>query len=340
MSSINSLSQNYMTRGHMRTMQDAMGELQRKISSGYNSQSYGGYGATDGVTVVDLRNDVKRLESYQKTITVLDARAERVDIAYGRMSELGSAIRNDALKLSVRGIEPSLLQNSAKVALSQAIDQLNSQVSGHFVFSGQAAGQPAIIDFQQLQTNFTTSMANEIAMNPPLRDDPAAFMATAQAWFADTTNWYTGGPASSSINIGDNRKVTPEGQGDAPEIGGFLASMAVIAFTSFDPAAPATADFSTRLNYEQLIEDATTRLGSAVDLTEASRSRNGALRASMESQSTIYADLLLSFGQSLNDIEQVDMPEAIARLNQYQSTLQATYKVESEMRQLSLAMFL
>lgn len=334
MSTINSLSQSLLVRKEIGTLQREMSELQRKIGSDQTAVTYGGYGATDAKTVVDLRNDVKRMTAYKSTITVVDARAARLDIAYGKLSELGTSVRGETLKVSTQGVEPKTLQAEAQLALSTAVDQLNSQVSGHFLFSGQQADQ-APFDLATIRTGVQTALASVMP-----GDDAAAAMAAVKSWFATTTNWYAGGAPSSPVNIADDRTITPEGQGDASEIGEFLTNLAVVAYATFDPDPLAGAGFQTMANYTQLMETAGVQLTTAVDQLEGTRARNGAARASMASQVETYEDLLTATGQNLNDIEQVDLAEAIARLNQMQTTLQATYKTESELRQLSLANFL
>jgi flagellar hook-associated protein 3 FlgL len=151
---------------------DTLEDLQRQIGSGRLSETYSGLGAKRS-TSLDLRGQAAKIESYQTTLDDVNIRLDLMLTSLNRLDQIAADTRNEALPLgfSLQNGQQTAEQLGASARLDEAINLLNQDVNGRYLFSGRTTNvkpvqrESIIINGQGTQAGF-----NQVASERLLAD--------------------------------------------------------------------------------------------------------------------------------------------------------------------------
>ena len=114
-----------------------MSDLSRQLSSGKVSETYGGLGSGRTMSLA-LRQEKEQVEGYRDTITIAQTRLKVMDASVGQLRQNSSDMRSQLL---IAGFEPTasgqtLAQAQALARFTDAVDVLNTDVAGRYLFAG------------------------------------------------------------------------------------------------------------------------------------------------------------------------------------------------------------
>ena len=289
-----------------------------QASTGRIAENYAGLGV-GAKTSLDLRPQVTHAEAWQANI---DSATGRLGVAQTALSSI-STIAADFFAKSgaINGLnlsEASSIAASAKVALEQVGQLLNSKVGGVYVFAGQDTA------------------------NPPLPDTSAAVVGpavlasdTATAPFSATL-----GTAPPTVEVGEGQRVqvgvmanrntlTPSA---APTTGSYmrdiLKSLATLATATAGPGLQAMA------------ASVHAQLGSAVSAIGVESGALGDVQSSLAARRTQLGDTVTALNAQVGSAENVDLAATATRISLLQTKLQASYQLIAGVKSLSLTQYL
>jgi flagellar hook-associated protein 3 FlgL len=285
----------------------SLSESQQQVSSGKLASDYAGY--KDKVSILEAaRSAGARVDAYKAATEQAITQTDLQDTQITSLANLASQLR-EALTKAVGQNDGGTVMTEAQSIFDSASQILNSKdANGNFIYAGEN---------NNTQPFTATSLAN------------LASMPNASAAFVN-------GTLKQSVRVGDGQ-TTQIGQ-LASEMGtdlmNTLKSVAdyVNANGGFtDTLTPAQSGFlGTQIGAAKAASDHLNNVAAANGFTY-----NQLKDASVhqDSMSSLYKGFV-------SDIEDVDMPTAVARLNQNQVALQAALQVTSQLQQISLLNYL
>ena len=289
-----------------------------QASTGRIAETYAGLGV-GAKTSLDLRPQVTHAAAWQANI---DSTTGRLGVAQTALSSI-STIAADFFAKSgaINGLNPSEASNiaaSAKVALEQVGQLLNSKAGDVYVFAGQDTA------------------------NPPLPDTSAAVVGaavlasdTATAPFSATL-----GTAPPTVEVGEGQRVqvgvlanrntlTPSA---APTPGSYardiLKAQATLANATPGPGLQAMA------------ADTHALLGSAVGAIAVESGALGDVQSSLAARRTQLGDTVIALNAQVDNAENVDMAATLSKVSLLQTKLQTSYQLIAGAKSLNLAQYL
>jgi flagellar hook-associated protein 3 FlgL len=351
MSYINSLSESLYLVGKIQSQQSQLSTLQNQISSGQKATDFSGYSASDGRLSIALRANLDRNNEYSYTIATLSTRTHLIENSLTGVHDALSSIKNTVTALGTATTQDNgqAIRIAATSALQQIISKLNVSVDGISLFSGRAVNASGSQYYPiAAPDTIAANVATAIAGGGGPYATPAAAQAAVDTAFgtagAALTNWFlpgTSGNPAGAVQISDDRTVSASFSALPTAAGGTNNGIidtlrAVAGLATLQPS-----DFASGLTgYQNYCASTIQTLLSADAEINTAVTANGAVRQALADQSTINSAQSTILETSVNTTENVDQAEAISRLNNLQTQLQASYQVTAQLKGLSLAAYL
>lgn len=287
--------------------QNEVFEGQRQISSGKKYDDYEGLAGKTN-TVLGSRAFQARVESYQQTIDTISGKLDANDVQLSGMIE--------AMESLQESIQTTLANNTAE-GFSELLDQtfnfisngLNTNFDGTYLFSGAETGT--------IPVNVTE--LSDLAALPGVSDAFDNASVAFEARIADGVDLEFGLLASEIgedvfqelldlYNLDNGVNGPFEGELDSTQFGLLQAQLASIE--------------------------------SAIDSVRAVQVSNGLAFERLEVVDEQHTDTVVFLETFISDIEDVDVAEAVTKLNNDQLALQISYQAVGSLSELSLLNFL
>lgn len=136
---------------YLKEIRGQIEQLKLQLASGKKATTYGKLGTERGI-VINFRQELSQITSYQSSIQVVDVRLRLMETNLKRISEMGIEGRGE--------IEPNsfLLQENGKVhaqvssemMMKEMIGLLNGDVAGRQMFSGQSVHTKPVVSFDEM----------------------------------------------------------------------------------------------------------------------------------------------------------------------------------------------
>jgi flagellar hook-associated protein 3 FlgL len=278
-----------------------LNESNRQVASGKVSDTYSGYGAKtaalEAARAASDRADANVIVA-QQALTRLDLQ----DTQLSKLGDLVNEVRKAVTQASATN-DGSGLMGQVQDLFDQAVAILNSRDGSGFVYGGER-NQTAPVTISTL-------------------DELAALPSAASA--------FANGSVENSLRIGENRtvKVGVLASDAATELFGLLRD---ITLQSQGTPFTLNMDAAQQSFLQTSIQSSITAGQNLNSIIAANGQRYSMVQnAIMELQttSTVYKGFV-------SNIEDVDMAQAISRLNQDQIALQASLKVSANLSRLTL----
>jgi flagellar hook-associated protein 3 FlgL len=305
---IASFSQQQSLVGGLLRNQNELFVAQQQVNSGKKAQDYEGY-ANQTVTLVSARSLKSQSESFQRATQAVDQALQTNDLQLGTIIEATRGLRETVLN-SLSQNDGVGIKQAMEHALSVGISVVNTKVGGKFVFGGSktATAPTAVASLNDLVglTDIQDAFVN---------DD---FKARAQV--AETIDMPYGLLANE----------VAAGLFEA------LQQLEIYSQGPDGPLAPGGLTDAQRTFLQGIVTDLE---NSAIDV-QAMQVSNGLQQERLEEikgQLVSRTNYLTTF---IADIEDVDIAEAVSRLQSEQAAIETSYRVIGNLSQLSLNNFL
>lgn len=287
--------------------ENALDISNRQVATGKVADNYAGY--RDKTAIMEAaRSASARADANAAAATQALARLDVQDSQLSQLSELANEIRTTITK-SAADRDGTSLMSQLEAYFDQIVGVMNSKDANGYIYAG---------DNNQTAPVVVSSLA-----------DLAALPTVADA--------FVNGPLRAEVKIGDSQNV---------EVGLLASDLATDLFdllrqvAQFDAGVNGPFSGTTTPAQQTFLESMIPTAMTAQRNVNAQAASNGIhyqtvkqAMEQLEASSVVYKGFVAN-------IEDVDMAEALARLNQNQVALQAAFQVTSTLNRLSLLNYL
>ncbi len=275
-------------------------ELQ--IASGRKSQSYQGI-ARDAGRLVEMEISHVRVNQYSENNGLVEDRLQLMESNVSQIADILGVFKSLLINALNSGNAVELdLPNQASQMMTQVATLLNADLDGRHLFAG--------------------SMTNTEPVD--LTGLPVAYAIPSAD--GDASGYYQGDATQLSVRADDGLDLTYGITADALGFEQVIRAMDIVR-----KGAPTDL---TMLNHALDV------VNSAIDNVANIRTQIGNTRSSLAEIEKKHQDFLLYAEETIGDLENTDVTLAITKLNETQTTLQASYTVLSRLGQISLLQFM
>ena len=285
----------------------AVDSANRQVVSGKVSTTYSGYG--DKTAIMEAaRSAAGRSDANVAAAQQASVRLDLQDTQLSELSDLAGQVRQTLTKAAADQDATSLM-SQMQGYYNQAVDILNSKDANGYIYGGDNSQTPPV----------TVSDLTALAALPSV------------------ANAFANGQIKTSVRIGDSQTV---------QVGLLASDLGAQLFSLFQQVAQfdagAGGPFDTKTTQaqqgflESMIQPATDVAQGVNGQSAANGIRYQMVQDTMtqlKARSSVYSGFVSS-------IQDVDMPEALTRLNQNNTALQAAFQVTSTLNKLSLLDFM
>ncbi len=330
--------------------------LTQQVASGYVSPQVAGLGAGTA-TALSLTPALSANSTYQANIA---AAAGPMGVAQTALSEISSIASNFyAQTNNLNGLDAGSVDSiaaSARDALAQVANLLDSKDGNTYVFAGQDSTNPPVPNPDSIgSSGFATAIATALA---GLGSNGAA--ATIASTLATATSNSAGtSPFSAALNAAassgtDLRTLTETGTATYVPCGIVANANADIASPGASTTGSYTRDVLRALatlgslsssqladsGFSTLVGDVRTSLGDAITALNQDAGVMGDRQTAMQATSTQLSDAATALQTQLAAAEDVDAAATMTKLSTVQTQLQASYQMIAAQQGLSLVKYL
>ncbi len=283
--------------------QSRIADEQIQVSSGYKSTDYAGI-AGDSNRLVSMQAQLGRVTQYQTNNSLVSDRLTQMESNVAQVFDVVGSIKTllvNALNGSTTTQDVNL-SGQASTMLDQVASLLNTQFDGRYLFSGTQTNT-APVDLTQL---------------------PASYSVPSSA--GDASSYYQGNSTQLAVQASDTLNVT---YGATANEGGFEELI-----RGLDIARKAAPGDTAAL------QDALAAVNQAEQDIPNIRTRIGASESTLASINTMHGNFTTYTQKSIGDIENVDVTEALTKVQNDSTGLQASYMTINSLSQLNLMNYL
>lgn len=357
--------------------QQRLQDLNDQIASGKKGTSFGDFGPSDSRVSLDLRPTLDRFEVYTRNMNLSKGRTDIMETVLTRISDIARDMTDTIT--SIQGtMRPSMapINEKARKGLQEVAELLNSEVDGRFVFAGAesqtqplpSAGITALLNSFDTAT-FPAAYSNASTLitdytNVSLQRNTTG--ATTTVLTLPTTSLYAtsviatandipvtlrvddridkqiyGVPGYSGTGVANNTQAQ-DLRADAFQFREIIRGLAMMATIGDYPTTAATPAALTaqQQGFDQLVASAKSALQSGKARLDDQIGILGNTAKSIDDTRIRLDQTSLHLKQVLGKAEDVDVADAISKLQLAQTQLQASYRVTSKLQELTLVNFL
>ncbi len=337
-STISSLGAFLVQNENLNSLRTDLFTLQKQISTGKKSSTYAGLD-TRVLDLLSARGDLSKTETYTRNIDIVSSRVEVMNTNLTEISEFANELRDTLMSLPREASDPDLTDIHALISSNFSfIEQLmNTEINGHYLFSGSASNVEPIETLSTVRNNtqneidawFNGSQSYDqtLANVQALSDDELGYsseLANAQKITARIDD---------GLDIDYTVTANESGFQDLLKVMGFLENLEYP-----DPNDPSI--FATETEFYQALDDFSDILYGAVQNIEKSQVRLSYAHSTINNTKERLNEESIFLSEIVSNIEDVDITEAITKLQQVELQLNASYQTISKTSELSLVNFI
>ncbi len=302
MTRVADIAQHARTLGFISSSQSRVYELQTQIGSGYKSQAYKGI-SREAERLVSLEATHTRTTQYVKNNQSVERRLQTMETNTAQIFDVMTGFKTLLIDaLNAQNSTELNMTVRAQEMLNQISSLLNVAEDGRFLFAGSMTNvQP--VDLTSLPVTYVIPTAN-----------------------GASSAYYQGNSQVLKVRAGDNFDVD---YGITANALGFEQ-----AIRALDVIVKGIPNDTATLNHALAV--ASDALNNVANL----RTQIGAVATTLDEVNRKHDEFMLFTEQTIGEIENVDIAEAIARMNVDTITLEASFMVLSRLSELTLLNFL
>jgi flagellar hook-associated protein 3 FlgL len=283
----------------MRNVQTQLNSASEQSTTGIKSTNYAGV-ADQAYVLTSLSSEISQASSYADLAESIQG---RVDVYYDSLTSMTEVLTDMLTDISAAqssGTGSVIgLNDSAQSALDTMATLLNTQYEGRYLYAGSA------ID------------------TLPVSVDSATYGAITVPSSADTS-YYAGNGDMSSARVADGMTVDYGMTADMDAFENALRALNIVANASTDPIDT------------DALSEATSLLNSALDGIGEQQTRMSSVHSELEAVVDMHTDFQLTAESMVSDLSEVDIAEAMVRLDTLSVQLEASYSAVAKVSDLSL----
>lgn len=305
---VGSFATTQLMLSQMQRAQVALDTSSRQVASGKRANTYSGYGESTAIMEA-ARSASAHADAHFQAAQQASTRLDLQDAQLTQLSDLAAQIRQMLTTAAANG-DGTALMDQLEGLFDQATEILNSRDSSGYIYGGDNNQTPPV----------TVNSLSDLAALPAVSDA------------------FANGSVKVGVRIGDNRTV--EVGLLASDVGTDLMAL-FQQIAQFDAGVDGPFTTGVTTPAQQSFLESTIADASAVGAGVTAQAAMNGIRYNsvqlwmdqLKSSSIIHKDFASS-------IEDVDIAEALARLNQNQLQLQASFQMAAKLNQMSLLDFL
>jgi flagellar hook-associated protein 3 FlgL len=338
------------------TIYTQLDTLTTQAGDGLISNTFAGLGA-GMATAIALNPALASNQAYQNTIGAATGTMGVAQTALTQISSIASTFYADTNDLN--GLDPSEVDSiaaSARDALSQVADLLDTTDGGDYVFAGQDNANPPVPDPDQITSSgFFTQIAAAVGA---LATNGAS--ATTASLLAIGASNVTGtSPFSAALSrpaaaVNALRPSVATGDGGSVISGIMASANSDITSTGSVTTGSYIRDILTNLaamaslsssqvndtGFSDLVTSIHTSLGDAITALNQDAGVMGDRQTALTTTQTTLTQTATAMQSQLSTAQDVDMAATLSKLTQVQTQLTASYQIIAGLQGLSLTKFL
>lgn len=375
MTSISTSGQFFRMRTNNLDVQERLAELRDQVATQKKTTVYGGLGGDTRVSI-GLRAEVRELETYRANVDAARLRASTAVETLERVSKVAKDMSVELIKLQsdVNG-DPAILRDIARRAFEELKGLYNTRANGEYVLAGTDRDNPPLpvdsaddmlaaieADFQTAELDPLASPNRALVAShfrarglqptsppigvalPPLAAASQVFSNALEEPLAtnvvdrgtarvdrglDVTYGVlaTGGSAAADIAAPGSDAAPPGALPALREILRGIASIVALPTPANEPEVASMKAFAAQVQRG---------LDGAAREVDQDVGRLGSAMKHMDAVANRHKDVELVLTQGVKDVEDVDMAEAITRLQLTQTQLEASYRATASLNRTNL----
>jgi flagellin-like hook-associated protein FlgL len=337
MTTLSTLGQNRLIRAEMSKVQLDINKLQQQISSGKKTDQYGDLGALAPLDI-SLRNKGEQLTNFKENIQTLKARTDIIDNTLTGIRSQVLDMRNIALANKMYDTGRADITSRASAAVKDVMQKLQANVDGRYLFAGVTTDVPPMADATALLSAAQTAV--NAALATPVPDVVTVVRNAVSGVLATATNYYVGGAKHGAPEIDEGVTADYSITGNDPAFSSTLQSLLMLATLPAPQDDPVTPPAINRTDWDAVANEAGTNLTGSLTGIDNLQLANGRVQKLLEDTDQNHDATLTIIQTQINDIEQVDLVDASARMTQLRTQLESSYAVTADLRDLSLVNYL
>jgi flagellar hook-associated protein 3 FlgL len=306
MTRVTDFSQNQLQLFYLQNTQQRLFDTQNQISTGFVATKFSGIGA-DSSRLVSLQSSETRVNQYQANAQIVSQRLTSMETNTGQLFDIASKFQTLLVNgLNAESSSDLNLNAQAQDMLNQVAGLLNTQLDGRYLFAGTST-DTAPVDLNA--TGFVTP--------------PGVYPSSPD------TGYYAGNSTKLTARVDDNYDLSYGVTADQPGFEELIRSLRLAADANVGPPQDRNRLEESLRVVKQAVQDIpniTSQIGSA--------------QAAIQNIQSKHTDFKQFADKAIGDISNVDVTEAMTKLSEDQTTLEASYQVIAHLAQLNLSQFL
>jgi flagellar hook-associated protein 3 FlgL len=345
MTSISTNGQFHRIQSQNLLIQQRMTDYSEQVSTGKQTNVYGGL-TSDARQSIDLRNNVAELETYKKNIDTAQLRITSAAETMDRINAVARDVRDQLTKLS--GNPPpdqTVVKDIAKRGYNEVAQLLNTKVEGRYIFAGSDIDHPPFEDPDGFFTEIETTVKGYATAGAPQTLSDTKATALGNTYFSAALQ-QSPDPSPLRARVDRNLDINYQVRANGPEepnpptgepssFPEILRNLATAATLTYDTSNPSSFN-----DFQSMLTATRTSLDTAAKSIDNNVGILGSTAARIKALGTQHYETQTTLNTNIGDVEDVDMAEAISKLQQVQTQLQASYKVTATLQKVNLIDFL
>ena len=320
------------------SLRSSLSMLEQQIATQKRSTIFGTMG-TRTQEVQRLRADVNLMDGYIDNINAASIRGDIMDNALTEMTKIAKDMRDAITLTPAAGTNPDVayIQELGKTSMDFLEELLNTEINGRYLFAGSSISTEPY----EGSANLFSTVQDELTAWFDGTQTVDQFLANIDAMSGTDLGYDLSLNSAGSVTarIDDGRDVDYTVLANEQGFLELVRTAAVLSNMDFpdpnDPFVTATTD-----EYYQVMATMANNLDNSITNITQSQARLALARNNMNAAKTQHQNEQVAFANVISDIEDVDLAESIAKLQQVQTQLNASYQTISTVSQLSLSNFL
>ena len=353
--SIGTFAQNEVLRRRILDTQTEFNRLQVQVSSGKRGANYSSLGENARLSL-SLQQSKTVTQTFIQANITSEIRMEQMQSVLERIKTLSNDVRNAALPAIGAATIPAAngnaaLKAQANGALLEIAQLLNTQIDGFYLFGGRQSDAPPMVEPGSTGTAGTplanvsavaavAPLANNGASGDTLYDNIVAHLdgTTVGAQPGATPVRYYDGEYSATVEsllitrIDTNTDITYGITGRDDSVNTIMQSLYALSVVDLNPANEA--------GYRQVINRVIRDLKDGFDGVIEEIGDLGVKQLQLQETTIRQNDFITALDMQIGNVEDVDMSSALSSLTATQTSLEASYRMLTLMRDMTLVKYL
>ncbi|MDE1151282.1 MAG: hypothetical protein PW788_02000 [Micavibrio sp.] len=320
--------------GRLKDLASTLNDLERQMSTSKKYDTLAGLG-TDSLSVQRLRMDKNTLDTYSTNIDNATSRinlmSQTMTSASGLASQLVSAINSSVLGGNT---DISEITTLAKQGMAFLGDMMNTQLDGRYLFAGSDTTAQPYSDSNTANANMQaqiTAWLNGTQTTAQLTANVNAFSASDVG-----INPALSGSGSVSVRVDTSTEVDYTVKADNSGMQDIMKALALAA----NLTAPGAGDTPDATQMNNVLRQIATIAQGGADALNAQNAQIGSKFDLMSSIQDTHKRDAATYETLFSSSENADTTEVVAKVQQLQTQLEASYQVTSIASKLSLVNFI